>query len=297
MAPCSSGWRRRASSCCPASVSDLRGTAAVNALSDRHLDRRGLAASCRIRPHDPGEHPSPPHGHRALPAGGVERVRRRRAQGQARRHGSRRRCAMRSACSKGSRRRSWHPALRAAADASRRRRSDGAHSRCSAPPAIEEIADQAAMMLRDPDIGVRTEALLYLSPGSGHRSAPRRSRSWANSRILDPRRHGRVPRAAGAGAEPRGGRALMLEAMADIDGADGGTRPHRGRAAARRWYPKTVRRPARHGSSRTRTRRWRVRRSARRAPSRAKSSLPSLHRRPRPSGACRRCRRRARPAR
>lgn len=58
--------------------------------------------------------------------------------------------------------RTWHPSLRALLnhpDGEIRRRALA----LLGAGGDKEIADQAAMMLRDPDIGVRTEALLYLS--------------------------------------------------------------------------------------------------------------------------------------
>ena len=58
--------------------------------------------------------------------------------------------------------RTWHPALRGLlthADPEIRRRALALLS----AGGDKEIADQVAIMLRDPDIGVRTEALLYLS--------------------------------------------------------------------------------------------------------------------------------------
>jgi AAA family ATP:ADP antiporter len=58
--------------------------------------------------------------------------------------------------------RTWHPALRGLltnGDPEIRRRALALLS----AGGDKEIADQAALMLRDPDIGVRTEALLYLS--------------------------------------------------------------------------------------------------------------------------------------
>ena len=66
-----SGWRRWDSSSCPASVS-TSAASPPSTLSARHLDRRRLAASRRLRSHDSREHPSAPHRHRASALGGVD---------------------------------------------------------------------------------------------------------------------------------------------------------------------------------------------------------------------------------
>ena len=53
----------RASSCCPACISDLRGTAAVNLVTIGIWTGAGVAAAVGVHPHDSGQHPPAPSRH------------------------------------------------------------------------------------------------------------------------------------------------------------------------------------------------------------------------------------------
>ena len=139
-----------------------------------------------------------------------------------------RRCATRSICSRGSRRASWHPALRALLthpEADIRQRALALLS----AGGDREIAAGVPAMLRDPDLGVRTEALLYLSRELG--IDPLRADRGARRlrRLLDPRRDGGFPRLARTGAESR-----CRAADLDGDGARAGRDGRRDRAEAAR---------------------------------------------------------------
>ena len=212
------GWRRWDSSSCPACGLDLRGIAALNTC----LLGTWIAIAWRLRSGYVRTIHESIHQHRIdserLPSGGVDLSAAAVLKGKL---GATDPTEVRYALAliEGQQSRTWHPALRALLshpEGEIRRRALALLSAGN----DKEIADQAAMMLRDPDIGVRTEALLYLSREVG--LDPLRQIEELGDVEGFSIRAGTVAFLAAPGpAQNLEAARLMLEAMVGNHGADG----------------------------------------------------------------------------
>ena len=129
----------------------------------------------------------------------------------------------------GQRTQSWHPALRALLQHPAAGRRGSARWRCWPPPAITRSARDAVALLHDPDLGVRTEALLYLSRERGIDPLAQIETlgDFADFSI----RAGMAAFLASPGpAQNLDAARAILEAMAHAEGA--GRRPRAGRSGA-----------------------------------------------------------------
>ena len=233
-ARCCSASRPAASSCCTGWTWPARHGRRQPG-PDRGWMLRRVAAPQRIRANDPGEHPSAPP-----------------------RHGARPRCAARSRRCAGCSRRSWRQPTRQRS-AGRSRRSRRSASTASsvllaqlAPHADADIRRRALALLsaardrtigrdatdllRDPDLGVRTEALLYITREMGVDPLEQTGGARPTSRISRSRRAGRLLASPGRpGTSTR--RGCWGEPSAAVGGGMTVFRTGCRRGACCRWCP------------------------------------------------------------
>ena len=183
----------------------LRGTAAINLVFIGAWLGGGVAAADRVRPDDSRRASTAIASIPSAPRRRRSRSRRpRRCSSEA----GGRRCRRGALCARAARGAACAElaagAARAAA-ASRGRHPPPRPGVAALPPATAILARRRSSCCKDADLGVRTEALLYLTREMGVDPLAQIREAWRLRGLLNPRRDGGVSRRARTGAESRRG--------------------------------------------------------------------------------------------